>query len=96
MSEKIHGENENNRGRDTGQNAATRIADSKRGCDAHDNETGPRQGEAILKIVCGTAREGLPGNRVEMQIFRSSGKLRNSARTFALPTERVFRSSARP
>jgi hypothetical protein len=50
VSQKIHGENKNHRGRDTGQNAATRIADSKRGRDTDHNQTGPRQGETILEM----------------------------------------------
>ena len=69
MREKIHGENENDRGRDTGQNAATRIADSKRSRDTDDNKTGPRQGETILKMCAERRQKGCREIRVEMQIF---------------------------
>src|SRR5438477_11572029 len=69
MSEKIHGENENDRGCDTGQNAATRIANSKRGCDADDNKSGPRQGETILKVCADRRMNGCREISVDVQIF---------------------------
>ena len=69
MSEKIHGENKNDRGRDAGQNAATRIADSKRGRDTDDNQTGPRQGETILKMCAERRQESCREIGIEMQIF---------------------------
>src|SRR5438874_13716088 len=50
MSEKIHGKNENDRGCDAGQNAATQIANSKRGRDTDDKQKGPRQRETRLRL----------------------------------------------
>ena len=69
MSEKIHGENKNDRGRDAGQNAATRIADSKRGRDTDDNQTGPGQGETILEMCAERREESCREIGVEMQIL---------------------------
>src|SRR5438067_9006957 len=69
MSEKIHGKNENDRGCDAGQNAATRIANSKRGRDTDDNQTGPRQRETILKMCTERRQKSCRKISVEMQIF---------------------------
>src|SRR5436305_6391206 len=50
VHQEVHRKDEKNRGGDTRQNAAARIADSERFCDAHNNQAGPRQSKPVLQM----------------------------------------------
>src|ERR1700693_3174700 len=50
VREKIHRENEKYRSGHAGKNTAARVTDAKRRRNADHHQTGPRQGETILKM----------------------------------------------
>src|SRR4029077_13713614 len=69
VHKKVHRKDKKNCSRDTRYNAAARVADSQRGRNANNDETGPRQGEAVLQMSA-KWREQCSGKiRIKAQIL---------------------------
>src|SRR5438876_2848474 len=69
VPEKIHRENEKYRSGHAGKNTAARVTDAKRRRNADHHQTGPRQGETILKMRAEWREQSGGGVGNGMEIF---------------------------
>ena len=83
MREKIHRENEKNRGRHAGENSATREADAKWRSDENDDQATPGQGITVLQMRRERREQDGREVGVEMQViaqFRNAERVRVQVR----------------
>ncbi len=69
MREEIHGEDQANGSRDTRENAGAGEADRKRRREKNDDETGPRQSDAVLEMRGKRRKQWLRKIGIEAQII---------------------------